>query len=161
MGGGLLLGAVLAPTDPVVTSTVVTSSRVPAAVRHTLNLESGLNGGLALPFVLVFVVLSQPGGDAATSAADVALESVAGAAIGAGVALAAAWWLDRLPGGGLEERYEGVYALALADATIGNGLVATFVSALTLGAAREELPRAFTTTSARSCRLSRSCCSAR
>jgi len=35
----LLLGAVLAPTDPVVTSTVVTSARVPVKVRHALNLE--------------------------------------------------------------------------------------------------------------------------
>ena len=54
-----LLGAVLSPTDPVVTSAVVTSTRVPAAVRHTLNLESGLNDGLALPFVLFFLVLAQ------------------------------------------------------------------------------------------------------
>ncbi len=57
-----LLGAVLSPTDPVVTSTVVTAQRVPAAIRHTLNLESGLNDGLALPFVLFFLVLATPGG---------------------------------------------------------------------------------------------------
>ncbi len=57
-----LLGAVLAPTDPVVTSAVVTSRIVPSAVRHTLNLESGLNDGLALPFVLFFLVLATPGG---------------------------------------------------------------------------------------------------
>src|SRR5918911_1937058 len=51
-----LLGAVLSPTDPVVTSSVVTSERVPRVVRHTLNLESGVNDGLALPFVLFFLV---------------------------------------------------------------------------------------------------------
>ena len=56
-----LLGAVLTPTDPVVTSSVVTAQRVPAAIRHTLNLESGLNDGLALPFVLFFLVLAAPG----------------------------------------------------------------------------------------------------
>ena len=56
-----LLGAVLSPTDPVVTSTVVTAQRVPAKIRHTLNLESGLNDGLALPFVLFFLVLATPG----------------------------------------------------------------------------------------------------
>ena len=50
-----LLGAVLTPTDPVVTSSVVSNPGVPAGVRHTLNLESGLNDGLALPFVLFFV----------------------------------------------------------------------------------------------------------
>src|SRR3954452_25249071 len=43
-----LLGAVLSPTDPVVTSAVVTSKRVPAIVRQTLNIESGMNDGLAL-----------------------------------------------------------------------------------------------------------------
>src|SRR5919201_1617705 len=37
----LLLAAVLSPTDPVVTSTVVTSQRVPALIRHTLNLDAG------------------------------------------------------------------------------------------------------------------------
>src|SRR4051812_49634496 len=56
-----LLGSVLAATDPVVTSSVVTSQRVPAAVRHALNLESGLNDGLALPFVLFFIILASPG----------------------------------------------------------------------------------------------------
>ena len=56
-----LLGAVLSPTDPVVTSAVVTSRLVPSSVRHTLNLESGLNDGLALPFVLFFLVLASPG----------------------------------------------------------------------------------------------------
>ena len=61
-----LLGAVLSPTDPVVTSTVVTARRVPALIRHTLNLESGLNDGLALPLVLFFLVLAAPGGDAAS-----------------------------------------------------------------------------------------------
>src|SRR2546423_157599 len=55
-----LLGAVLSPTDPVVTSTVVTAERVPAVIRPTLNLESGLNDGLALPFLLVLITLATP-----------------------------------------------------------------------------------------------------
>ncbi len=59
-----LLGAVLCATDPVVTSSVVTSKAVPESIRHTLNLESGLNDGLALPFVLFFLVLAGPSGDA-------------------------------------------------------------------------------------------------
>ena len=49
-----LLGALLSPTDPVLSSTVVTNPRVPRAIRHSLNLESGLNDGLALPAVLAF-----------------------------------------------------------------------------------------------------------
>ena len=63
-----LLGAVLCATDPVVTSSVVTSRAVPEPIRHTLNLESGLNDGLALPFVLFFLVLASPGGDAGSEA---------------------------------------------------------------------------------------------
>lgn len=49
-----LLGALLSPTDPVLTSSIVTNPRVPRLVRHSLNLESGLNDGLALPAVLAF-----------------------------------------------------------------------------------------------------------
>src|SRR3954451_4148883 len=49
-----LLGALLSPTDPVLSSSVVTNPRVPRVVRHSLNLESGLNDGLALPAVLAF-----------------------------------------------------------------------------------------------------------
>lgn len=147
----LLLGAVLAPTDPVVTSTVVSSMRVPAKVRHALNLESGLNDGLALPFVLVLLVATSPGGDSASAEAlQTAAESVAGAAIGAGLAYASGWLFARLPGGGLQERYEGVYALAVpllaygvAEATIGNGLVATFVSGIALAIRIPDVPDAF------------------
>jgi NhaP-type Na+/H+ or K+/H+ antiporter len=145
-----LLGAVLAPTDPVVTSTVVTSAKVPLKVRHALNLESGLNDGLALPFVIVLLVAVGSGGGAATEALNTGLESVAGGVIGAVLAYAAGAVFLRLPVGGVQERYEGVYALAvpllaygIAEATIGNGLIATFVSGITLGIKIPDVPAAF------------------
>ena len=47
-----LVGALLSPTDPVLSSSVVNNPRVPRVIRHSLNLESGLNDGLALPAVL-------------------------------------------------------------------------------------------------------------
>src|SRR3954466_6635060 len=47
-----LVGALLSPTDPVLSQSVVTNPRVPRVVRHSLNLESGLNDGLALPAVV-------------------------------------------------------------------------------------------------------------
>ncbi len=56
-----LLGALLSPTDPVLSSGVVTDPRVPRIVRHSLNLESGLNDGLALPAVLAFAAALEPG----------------------------------------------------------------------------------------------------
>jgi NhaP-type Na+/H+ or K+/H+ antiporter len=145
-----LLGAVLSPTDPVVTSTVVTTKRVPALVRHTLNLESGLNDGLALPLVLFFLVLAAPGGNAADSALELVGEVAAGAVIGVVVAVAAGRILRRLPEGAIARNYEGVYALGLAllsyglaDATIGNGLIAAFVAGLALAAVEHDLPDVF------------------
>src|ERR1019366_7503685 len=56
-----LVGALLSPTDPVLSSSVVTNPRVPRLVRHSLNLESGLNDGLALPAVLALSAALMPG----------------------------------------------------------------------------------------------------
>ena len=56
-----LLGALLSPTDPVLSSSVVTNPRVPRLIRHSLNLESGLNDGLALPAVLAFTAALESG----------------------------------------------------------------------------------------------------
>ena len=47
----LLLGAALAPTDAALGAAVMTDQRVPASIRQTLNVESGLNDGLATPIV--------------------------------------------------------------------------------------------------------------
>jgi sodium/hydrogen antiporter len=145
-----LLAAVLTPTDPVVTSTVVTAQRVPQGVRHTLNLESGLNDGLALPFVLFFLVLASPGGDAGTEASKLAGEAAFGAAVGILLGVLGGRFHDRLPGGGITPRYEGIYAIGfglaafgLADTTIGNGLIAAFVCGIAMGAAEHRVPDAF------------------
>ena len=144
-----LLGAVLSPTDPVVTSTVVTAQRVPAAIRHTLNLESGLNDGLALPFVLFFLVLATPGGDAGSEAAQLVGEAAFGAVVGVALGLVGAY-LHRVVPAGITARYEGIYAVGfgltafgLADVTFGNGLIAAFVAGITLGAFEHRITERF------------------
>jgi sodium/hydrogen antiporter len=54
LGAAVLLGAVLAPTDPVLASEVqVRSSTDRDAVRYALSGEAGLNDGLAFPFVML------------------------------------------------------------------------------------------------------------
>jgi sodium/hydrogen antiporter len=145
-----LLGAVLSPTDPVVTSAVVTSRLVPASVRHTLNLESGLNDGLALPFVLFFLILAGPGGDAGGEAAKLLGEAAVGVVIGIALGVAAGRLHPRLPGGGLTARYEGIYAVGFAlvafgfaESTFGNGLIAAFVCGISMGASEREVPAGF------------------
>jgi sodium/hydrogen antiporter len=145
-----LLAAVLSPTDPVVTSAVVTSRLVPSAVRHTLNLESGLNDGLALPFVLFFLVLASPGGDAGSEAMKLVGEAAVGAAIGIGLGALGGRLHHHLPGGGMTARYEGIYAVGfalfafgLADVTFGNGLIAAFVCGIAMAASERDVPDGF------------------
>ena len=145
-----LLGAVLSPTDPVVTSAIVASARVPQLVRHTLNLESGLNDGLAVPFVLFFLVLAESQSGAGKEALELLGETGAGLLIGALLGFGAGWALHRLPGGGVTQRYEGLYALGigllafgLAELTIGNGLIAAFVAGVALGLTEHELTDTF------------------
>jgi NhaP-type Na+/H+ or K+/H+ antiporter len=145
-----LLGAVLSPTDPVVTSAVVTSRLVPASVRHTLNLESGLNDGLALPFVLFFLVLATPGGSPGLEAAKLVGQAAVGGLIGAGLGAIAGRLHPLLPAGGLTSRYEGIYAIGfalaafgLSEVTWGNGLIAAFVCGIAMAAVQREVPEGF------------------
>ena len=145
-----LLAAVLSATDPVVTSAVVTSRLVPESVRHTLNLESGLNDGLALPFVLFFLVLASPGGDAVTEATKLVAQAAVGAVIGFGLGALGGRLHPHLPGGGLTQRYEGIYAIGfalfafgLAEVTWANGLIAAFVCGIAMAATEREVPAGF------------------
>jgi NhaP-type Na+/H+ or K+/H+ antiporter len=156
-----LLGAVLSPTDPVVTSAVVSNPGVPAFVRHTLNLESGLNDGLALPFVLFLHRALGAGRGRRELGAPAGREAVAGAAIGTALGLGAGWLVGRLPGGAMTPRYEGIYALGIALVAFGwtrrhrQRLRRAFVAAIALAVSARRSrrrSRASTRASARRCR---------
>jgi NhaP-type Na+/H+ or K+/H+ antiporter len=119
-------------------------------IRHTLNLESGLNDGLALPFVLVLIAVSTPGVSAGHEVLDQIGQTLAGGVIGLVLAFAGGRALDHLPGGRITYQYEGVYGLGLAllafgiaQGTYGNGLIAAFVAGVALGVAERDLPDAF------------------
>lgn len=59
----LLLGAILASTDPVVLRDVVRDERIPRAVRRALSVEAGMNDLVVLPIVLILIaVLNAEGG---------------------------------------------------------------------------------------------------
>ncbi len=148
-----LLGALLSPTDPVLSSSVVTNPRVPRLIRHSLNLESGMNDGLALPAVLAFsaaLVTSQ--NDFVWYEfvfQDVGLGLVFGVVLG----FVAAWALPRGRGvlGGIPDHHKSLYVLGVAFATYGltvaepsgNGFIAVFVCAITLGIRRSDLAHTF------------------
>jgi NhaP-type Na+/H+ or K+/H+ antiporter len=137
-----LVGALLSPTDPVLSSSVVTNPRVPAVVRHSLNLESGLNDGLALPAVLAFAASLDPGESGFVWWKFVLQDVSVGFATGLVVGLLAAR---------LVPRREPLLALAAAFAAYGlavlpphgNGLIATFVCAIALGVRRPDIRARF------------------
>ncbi len=56
-----ILAAILAPTDAGLGQVIVSSARVPLKVRQALNVEAGLNDGLAVPFLLFFIALAGGG----------------------------------------------------------------------------------------------------
>ncbi|CAN5313993.1 cation:proton antiporter [soil metagenome] len=80
----LLIAAVLAPTDPVFASAIVGRNEIPERVRGLLNVESGLNDGLALPVVLIFIAAS---GGPDVDALVLTLELVGGVMLGVVVPL--------------------------------------------------------------------------
>ncbi|MBT2452614.1 cation:proton antiporter [Streptomyces sp. ISL-43] len=78
-----LVGAVLAPTDPVFASAIVGRKEVPARLRQLLNVESGINDGLALPVVLLLIAAAGPAaGSAEASGAKIVLELALGLVFG-------------------------------------------------------------------------------
>lgn len=60
-----ILAAILAPTDAGLGQIIVNSPRVPERIRQALNVEAGLNDGLAVPFMMFFIALAGSGTDGA------------------------------------------------------------------------------------------------
>ncbi|WP_435140344.1 cation:proton antiporter domain-containing protein [Pseudopelagicola sp. nBUS_19] len=58
-----LLAALLAPTDAALGQSIQSNEYIPQALRDVINAESGLNDGLALPFVIFFAGLAIGGGE--------------------------------------------------------------------------------------------------
>jgi NhaP-type Na+/H+ or K+/H+ antiporter len=147
-----LLGALLAPTDPVLSSAVVTNPRVPRIVRHSLNLESGMNDGLALPAVLAFTFALEQQDDFVWwqfVLQDISLGLVTGLVI----AWVAAKLLPRGKDLGEEvtPHQKAMFALGVGFACYGaatlppegNGFIAVFVGAITLGLLRPDVRESF------------------
>ena len=132
----LLLGAVLAPTDPVFAAALVGNERVPGRLRQLLNVESGVNDGLALPFVVVFLAVAADSDE--LHLGELGLELAAGIAIG----VAVPWVVVRLLRSrffAASERYQALapvsialLVFALANATHGNLYLAAFGAGVTL-----------------------------
>jgi NhaP-type Na+/H+ or K+/H+ antiporter len=141
-----VLGTMLAPTDAALGKAVVSNPRVPVRIRQALNVESGLNDGIALPFFLVFVETAQ----AVESSLDVSqlvtevvrqlgVAIVVGAIIGFGGARIIRW--GRTSGNAIGYWLQiGLLGLAAAAYTVatplgGSGFIAAWVAGLAFGRA--------------------------
>ncbi len=138
----LLLAAVLTPTDAALGQAVVSDTRLPARVRQSLNVESGLNDGIMVPVVTVAIALAATEGGGSRNWGAFAVEQI-GFGVVCGVAAGAlgGWVLDRFASAG---RIEGVYrqlatvavaaaAYAAAQSVGGNGFVAAFTAGMAFG----------------------------
>ncbi|MGI9018953.1 MAG: cation:proton antiporter [Euzebya sp.] len=139
-----VLAAVLAPTDAALGQVVVTDPRLPVRIRQTLNVESGLNDGIVLPFVTIFLGLA--GAREGVESVNEALSFVAaqvGFGLGCGVVIGCvgAWLIDTasargwMTGGFQRLATLSVAALTylVAQALGGNGFIAAFVGGMAFG----------------------------
>jgi sodium/hydrogen antiporter len=144
-----LLGALLSPTDPVLSSSVVTNPRVPRLIRHSLNLESGLNDGLALPAVLALSAALAVNRGHFVWWRFVLEDVTIGLGVGLLVGAVAALLMprDEHLERGIPPHQKSLYALGCAFAAYGiavliphgNGLIAVYVAAITLGIRRPDI----------------------
>jgi NhaP-type Na+/H+ or K+/H+ antiporter len=136
------IGAIVAPTDAALGATIMEDARIPNRIRRLLNVESGLNDGIATPFVNLFLAGAVSTEVAhSVSVLDAAGELLKGAGVGVGVGLAGGWvlaqanrwtWSDpafrNLAPVGL-----ALFAYCAAIGIHGNGFVAAFIAGMAFG----------------------------
>jgi len=136
-----IIGVVLAPTDAALGQVVVQNKRIPQLIRKSLEVESGLNDGLCVPFLLVFVAIGLA--EESFSPVGYFLE-VAIMQIGVGVLVGIAVGIvgskiviKSRDKGWITPEYQRIAFLALAllsfviaDQTGGSGFIAAFVGGL-------------------------------
>lgn len=140
-----LLGAILAPTDAALGLPIFNNPRVPVRIRRALNIESGLNDGIATPFVLLFLSFAAAaeehagGGWLGTALTQILLAVLAGTAVG----VIGGWFLSQTARRGWTSgtaEHLAILGLALASYFIslaigGNGFIAAFIGGIAFRAA--------------------------
>ena len=140
-----ILGVILAATDAALGKAVISDPRVPDWIRASLNAESGLNDGICVPFLFIFIAMSlEAAGTAVSTVAPliIVLEEIGiGLIAGLGLTLVAGTLLKFcISRGWLTEVWTQVtvpaLALAcfeLAGAMHGSGYIAAFTGGLLFG----------------------------
>lgn len=140
-----LMAFILSPTDAALGQAVVTSKLVPEKIRQTINVESGLNDGIAFPPILIcLAVLSHA--DAGNSGTSYWLlftlrQFVFGPLIGGLIGWAGGYLVDKASGKGwMNSTFQSLSSIAiallafsLAETVEGNGFIAAFFAGMLLG----------------------------
>jgi sodium/hydrogen antiporter len=141
-----LLATILAPTDAALGEAVVTNEAVPARTREGLNVESGLNDGICVPVLLIFLAFAIGSEEANEPVALILRRFTAEIGIGAGIGILctlSGTFLFRLAHGRgwIGEIWMQVTVPALAMTCFataqlldGSGFIACFVGGLIAGA---------------------------
>lgn len=147
----LLMALILSPTDAALGQAVVTSPQVPEKIRQTINVESGLNDGIALPPILIcLAVLSGDSGDHMNASywmGFVLKQFIYGPVIGGLVGWAGGWLVDFASRKGwMNNTFQqlasvsiAIIAFSLAESVHGNGFIAAFFAGLLLGTRTDEI----------------------
>jgi NhaP-type Na+/H+ or K+/H+ antiporter len=143
------LATILSPTDAGLGQVIVQSPLVPEGVREALNVEAGLNDGLAVPFLLFFMAMMEArgGGTEASLVQFLGQQLGFGLLLGAGIGLGGGWLLHRAKRAGwMTEGFtsHGVLALPVLCFVLSAPLGASmFIAAFVAGlAVRVTFPRA-------------------
>jgi len=139
-----IIGAALAPTDAALGQIVVQNKKVPEKIRSTIEIESGLNDGGSVPFLLLFIAI----GLAAEAFRpmgyfiQVTLEQIGfGILAGLGVGIGGGWLILKARNKDwITPDFQRIAFLAMAILTFliadelgGSGFIAAFIGGLALG----------------------------
>jgi NhaP-type Na+/H+ or K+/H+ antiporter len=147
----ILLALMLSPTDAALGQAVVTSAHVPLRIRQTINVESGLNDGIALPPILICIAfLSDSNGqtiDTRYWGMFTLKQFVLGPAAGAAVGWLGGWLVDKSSKKGwmnhtfqmLASLAIAILAYSVAEYFHGNGFIAAYFAGMLLGTHTESI----------------------
>ncbi len=147
-----IMALILSPTDAALGLAVVTSKMVPEKIRQTINVESGLNDGIALPPILICIAaLATYKADEGTGLTYWLMftvkQFVYGPVIGGLVGLIGGKLVEKASQKGwMNHTFQSlsaisiaILAFALAEMVHGNGFIAAYFAGLLLGARTHEI----------------------
>ena len=145
-----IIATILAPTDAALGKAVVTNKSVPADIRESLSFESGLNDGICVPVLFIFLALAShtvtDHGTAYDAVMLVVEEIGIGAVVGVVLAFIASWLFMKFDSNGwVSETWKQLPLIAVSIATFslaqylgGSGFIACFVGGLLFASLAKE-----------------------